>query len=799
MSESSKPAPVFPDPGQIPAELRGRPQWIGFNFKWNGHKWAKPPCSAVTGEEKNWPNSGVTFDEALAGAARLRIDGLGFSLDGYVGIDFDQCIKDGKIEPVVESWLKWLPSYAEVSVSGTGVHVVCRGSIAKALKATPLPDAGGATVEIYSIGRYFTFTGNRIGGRVTIDDCQPGIDRLLAHLGGTGEAEAAPRRPMSRSSARRVHADNLAALRAARHGEGNSLLNSTAFFAGRAFAGGTFDDTEERLKAEMLDIVTRDWAAPHDEHGARATIESGWGSGAAQPLELRAAEAIVTNPGNLHEMTERAEDVLHSFGLKYFERNGELVHTVYGRDIPAAKAYKRDADSVVIERASHQTITLDLDQRAVFVALTANGEKPCAVPKALPGFITNRVRTEPRRVPFPTLDMVTGSPVLLPSGQAAQNAFAEGVLFASGERHRFPPAPERPTVADAKRATAQFWEVFGGFPFVDPGSAARPCETASYSVALAGVLSLAARPYLGIQAVPMFVVSASTARSGKTKIVEAVSCAALGYKPTAVHFTDEEELGKHLQPLMRAGDRAVLLDNVERALQSSKLCILITGGVLRDRVLGLSEDVVLKNYSVLFATGNNIVVGGDLAVRSLRCDIDANTERPESRRFDFDPVARATERHPQLVVAALTALRAFVLAGAPWTLDRARWGGFEAWDSLVSGCLAWLGFADPVRARDRIIDADPIRAANVDILAAWFIRYKDRPVTLAEIREDQGEVYDALLDDGRWNGHHAQWLLRKLEGKICGNRRLVRLDGRSRFRVVEAGLFDQGPASEQRT
>ena len=792
MSESSKPSPVFPAADRAPAELLDKPRWVGFRYKWNGHEWKKPPCSAITGEERDWPKSGAVFSEAVAGAAKLRLDGVGLHLregDGLCGIDFDDCRdpETGKVDPAVESWLRWFASYSEISVSGTGIHVICRGSVAKALTATPLPDSNGAKVEMYSHSRYLTFTGNRIGNPVTIVDCQPGIDKLLAHLGQASGPGTRDPRPMSKSSARKIHADNLAALRSAAQGEGNSLLNSCSFFAGRAFAGGALEGTEEQIKDELLDIVTKEWSKPHDRAGAAATIDSGWSSGIAQPLALRAVDGIVTNPGNVVEMTKRSEQVLHSIGLKYFERSRELVNTSYGRDLAEVAGITRAQDSVVIIKASHSTIVRDLDQQATYVVVSRGEEKACHVPKIIPVQIHDRVLSEPRDVPFPTLDMVTGSPVLLPSGQVSQNIFAEGVLFVPGSRHRFPLVPDRPTMADARAAMSLFREIFKGFPFVDPGGKAEREKTASYSVALAGALSLVARPYLGIRAIPLFVTSASTARSGKTKIVEAISGAALGYKPTAVHFTDEEELGKHLQPLMRAGDRAVMLDNVERTLQSSKLCILITGGLLRDRVLGESTDVILKNYAVLFATGNNIVVGGDLAVRALRCDIDPGLERPESRRFDFDPVARAVERHPQLVVAALTALRAYVLDGAPWTLERAKWGGFEAWDSLVSGCLAWLGFADPFLARERLIDADPIRTANVDILDAWFSRYKDRPVTLAEIRGDAGEVYDHLLDKGHWNGHHAQWLLRRLEGKICGGYRLDRLEGRSRFRVVKAG------------
>jgi hypothetical protein len=169
-------------------------------------------------------------------------------------------------------------------------------------------------------------------------------------------------------------------------------------------------------------------------------------------------------------------------------------------------------------------------------------------------------------------------------------------------------------------------------------------------------------------------------------------------------------------------------------------------------------------------------IGGDLTARSLRCDIDAQVERPESRAFDFEPVDRAIERHPMLAMAALTALRGYLLAGSPWQVKRPAWGGFERWDRLVSGCLTWLGYADPFETRDRVLSADPIRMANIDILEEWHKRYAERSVSLSEIRKDRGEVYDALLKDNAWDGHHAQWV---------GGLRLERLAGRATFRVVK--------------
>jgi len=432
----------------------------------------------------------------------------------------------------------------------------------------------------------------------------------------------------------------------------------------------------------------------------------------APPVDPR---NIVVNPGHLDEMIRRSEKVLFDIGLKYFERGGLLVNSCYGRDLPEEKQPKRAEDSVIIQAASDESIVRDLDARATYVlrkeTLIGPIDKEVDVPAKLPGQIHDRVRSQPREVPFLSLDMVSGVPVLLPSGKIHEvlmpsdgpsprgSIYEERMLFVGGNTKRFPTIKERPTKDDAIAALEQFEQVFCGFPFVDGNETLAWNETASYSTVLSGALALVARPFLGRKAVPLHCVSAPAPRSGKTLVVEAACVTALGHHPTPAHFTNEEELGKQLHPLVMSADRAVLLDNIERTLQSSKLCILLTGNSLRDRVLQESREELLQNYSVLWATGNNLIIGGDLTARSLRCNINADMERPEEREFKFSAVARAHELHPQLVMAALTALRAFLLAGAPWELKRQAWGGFEEYDRLIPACLVWCGYRDPYLTR----------------------------------------------------------------------------------------------------
>ncbi len=85
----------------------------------------------------------------------------------------------------------------------------------------------------------------------------------------------------------------------------------------------------------------------------------------------------------------------------------------------------------------------------------------------------------------------------------------------------------------------------------------------------------------------------------------------------------------------------------------------------------------------------------------------------------------------------------------------------------------------------------------MDILEAWYLIYKDRTVSFADIRKDKGEVYESLLKNGAWDGHYAQWILRRLEGQTIGGYRLERMPGRSHFRAVRTG--SQKPLNFDRT
>jgi hypothetical protein len=524
---------------------------------------------------------------------------------------------------------------------------------------------------------------------------------------------------------------------------------------------------------------------------------------AARAPQTVPADAIVYSLENYASCLRSAEKALANINGRYYECDRRLVTPVRARESEIV-VIERDEASVIIDAASKATVRRDLIDHAHF--FEPNGKKliPIFPPPDIIGDIFDRLKAEVREVPYRHLDMLVATPTLLPSGAIHNEpgVLREGILFLSPARE-YPQVPDKPSREEAIQALKTFDAIFSQFPFVGDGDWN---TTPSYAVVLAGGMSLLARSALrGSDAIPVIVANGPKQRSGKTLIVEAITIAVLSHNPTPVHFHDELEFGKSLLPIIQQQDRSVLIDNVERSLRSAKLAMLITGNRLRDRILGLSETVDLHNRSVFFTTGNNISLAGDLASRAIQVSIDPGVERPEERHFDFDPRTLARERHPELVVALLTALRAFILADKPWTLDREPWGGFSAWDRLVSGCLVWLGYADPFTTRSDVLAEDPERNENVSILEAWVEQFQDRPIAVSEITKNPTtEIYRVLLNrDGMWNAGWVGARLARLRNRVEGGKKLLRVGESNKssskrlWRVVEVGVAPSQVAHEE--
>lgn len=297
----------------------------------------------------------------------------------------------------------------------------------------------------------------------------------------------------------------------------------------------------------------------------------------------------------------------------------------------------------------------------------------------------------------------------------------------------FPDIPDQPTLAQAEAALENLCKLIKDFPFK---------EDQDRSVALSAILTACIRRSL--PTTPMHAFSAPTA--GKGKLVDLSCVIATGYTASALGSGGrEEEFEKRLTAKLLAGEPVIVIDNCTRPLGGDLICSMLTQERMSLRILGLSEAPSISTDAFVAASGNNLVIMGDLIRRTLLCCIDAKVEQPENRTFDDDPVKLARTWRAEYVVDALTILRAYHVAGRP---GRPRpLGSFEAWSSLVRGALIWMGDADPVVSMNKLRKADPILAAIRAVMGQWTRVIAGGEVTAAEAIKKATEK--AAGTDGR--------------------------------------------------
>lgn len=160
----------------IPKALKELPQWLVWRLE--GSK--KLPYSVrYDGGARTTDISTLgTFKAAEAKAQTGRYSGVGFvffSGNRLVFIDLDHCfLQDGTLTAlarnVVEAFNR---SYIEISQSGSGLHIITRGSLPKAIKTKE--------IEMYSDGRYCAMTFNSINP-VEPTEQQAEVDTLYQWL-----------------------------------------------------------------------------------------------------------------------------------------------------------------------------------------------------------------------------------------------------------------------------------------------------------------------------------------------------------------------------------------------------------------------------------------------------------------------------------------------------------------------------------------------------------------------------------------------------------------------------------------
>ena len=170
----------------VPLSIKNEKCWICYCLEEHEDKMAKVPKNpgsplSIYNCDPTDLDVGVTFEEAMnavkVSQQRLGDDGLngvGLQLGAVpiVGIDLDNVVRDGEIVKWAWELIDNFGSFAEISPSGTGVHVLVEGSLDSELGNR----SNERGLEMYDKKRFFTFTGRHIEGTPkTIEEAPNGL------------------------------------------------------------------------------------------------------------------------------------------------------------------------------------------------------------------------------------------------------------------------------------------------------------------------------------------------------------------------------------------------------------------------------------------------------------------------------------------------------------------------------------------------------------------------------------------------------------------------------------------------
>lgn len=464
----------------------------------------------------------------------------------------------------------------------------------------------------------------------------------------------------------------------------------------------------ERIRFINLPVGCKDVSDFFDNGGTAKELETMSGD---PPKPVVIDKAAASRPNVLID-TEEHRAILETVSalskdLGLYQRGGVLVRVV--KDGLSIDSITRGAGSPIIQYLPTPSLRERITKVATFTKYNSKGEEIAAHPPAwLISGIDSRAEWDEIRPIFGVSD----SPIIRPDGSIWQTPGYDaktGVLYSPSEE--FPTVHPDCNIDDASEAMSKLLDVVIDFPF----------EAEEHKSAwLAGLLTPLARfAFTGPS--PLFLIDANVRGAGKGLLAQTIGRIVLGREmPVSSYAHDSEEMRKKITSIAIAGDRMILLDNLDGEFGNDALDRVLTSTRWKDRILGKSQEVELPMLTAWYATGNNVQVGADTLRRVIHIRMDCMSERPEDRDGFAHPdlLSWVSSHRAKLLAAALTVLAAYLRRGHRPRLRP--FGSYEGWSGLVRAAVVWCGLPDPCVTRERLAEAaDASGDALAGLVAAW--------------------------------------------------------------------------------
>lgn len=431
--------------------------------------------------------------------------------------------------------------------------------------------------------------------------------------------------------------------------------------------------------------------------------------------------------GELPRMTHLAWNALTAFN------NPPFLFTVADR--PARIKQGKQSGVPSVEDLSVDSMTYNSARSAYWHKLAGgnNGMPGIEIEQPPPPVVMHDMLADPEP-PLPPLNRITRAPAFSVDGalSTAPGYHPDSRHYYAARGLEVADVPARPT-REAVDAALDFLlaELLSDFPFAGPQDGI--CEAAH---AVSCLLNPFVRDMID-GPTPMYLIEAPAAGSGKGLLAHVLMLPALGGPPVLMpDASNEEELRKRLMGTLMALPEAIVLDNIASSLDSPSLAAALTAREFTDRVLGRSEIRTIPVTCTWLATGNNPSKSGEMARRTVRIRIDAQTERPEERanfrHADLETWAR--EHRGDLVHAILTIVQGWIAAGKPKGTQVL--GSYGSWSAVHGGILDFLGVKGFLgnRSEDRLLTVSEDAAWSM-FVDQWWADHREKAVKVADLFE----------------------------------------------------------------
>lgn len=439
----------------------------------------------------------------------------------------------------------------------------------------------------------------------------------------------------------------------------------------------------------------------------------------AARLDAEPDNTITLRAGDLGDNVDAAARALRRAGVPIFSRGAMLCRPARIEAAECAGPVQRRVGALTLRQVDKYWLRLQLAEAATWQRWDARHKK--YAPTEPPIDLALTLIAAADRHSWPALRAISQVPVIAADGSLVTEPgfHAESGLLLNLTEEWPTPSPPDQVAAVAARETLE--HLVRHFPFA---------SAADRAVALSLLVTACSRGML--PTAPLHAVDAPEAGVGKSLLVDCAAILATGSRAAVIDYgRDATEAGKRLDAALLAGDAFIAIDNIEAPLEGAALCQTLTQAARTIRIMGTNMQAAAPCSAFVSATGNNLILRGDIVRRALVCRLDPQTDRPELRRFDQDLLVEAARQRADLVTAALTIPRAYILAGRP-DAGLSPLGSFEEWSQTVRAALVWAGAADPCDTMSRTRTADPHLLATGAVFSSWRATFGEEGGTVAE-------------------------------------------------------------------